>query len=159
LVKGRVEVDAKALVRPVVEGAGFELVEVVLRREGGCRVLRVTVDADAALSLETLSELSQKIARRLDLEGFDPGSYALEVSSAGIEHSLQTAGQYRRALRERVEVKTVPPVERIEGALLAADDELLVLATSDGERLVPRTQVASARTVVDWDAELRKADR
>jgi ribosome maturation factor RimP len=152
-------VDAEAVVRPVVEGAGFELAEVVFRREGGRRVLRVTVDADEALSLETLSDLSQRMARRLDLEGFDPGSYALEVSSPGIEHVLRTAGQYRRALGERVEVTTRPPVERIEGELVAADEELLVLATSEGERCVPRPQVASARTVVDWDAELRKADR
>jgi ribosome maturation factor RimP len=152
-------VNAEAVVRPVAEGAGFELVEVVFRREGGRRVLRVTVDTETSLNLETLSSLSEKVSRRLDLEGFDPGSYALEVSSAGIEHVLRTPGQYRRALGGRIEVRTRQPVERIEGALVAADDEALVLATSDGERRVPRSDVASARTVVDWDAELRKADR
>jgi ribosome maturation factor RimP len=152
-------VNAEALVRPVVEGAGLELVEVVFRREGGRRVLRVTVDAESTLNLEALSSVSERVSRRLDLEGFDPGPYALEVSTAGIEHVLRTPGQYRRALGGRVEVKTFPPVELIEGVLVSADEEALVLATSDGERRVPRSLVASARTVVDWDAELRKADR
>lgn len=151
--------NAEAVVRPVVEGAGFELVEVVFGREGGRRVLRVTVDAETSLNLETLSSLSEKVSRRLDLEGFDPGSYALELSSAGIEHVLRTPGQYRRALGGRVEVRTRPSGERIEGALVAADEEALVLVTCDGERRVPRSDVASARTVADWDAELRKADR
>jgi ribosome maturation factor RimP len=152
-------VNAEALVRPVVEGAGLELVEVVFRREGGRRVLRVTVDAEATLNLETLSNLSERVSRRLDLEGFDPGPYALEVSTAGIEHVLRTPGQYRRAVGGRVEVKTLPPLEPIEGVLITVDEEALVLATSDGERRVPRSDVASARTVVDWDAELRKAER
>jgi ribosome maturation factor RimP len=56
-------------------------------------------------------------------------------------------------------VKTLPPLELIEGVLITVDEEALVLATSDGERRVPRSDVASARTVVDWDAELRKAER
>jgi ribosome maturation factor RimP len=158
-MKGEVEVDAEALVRPVVEGAGLELVEVTSRKERGRRMLRVTVDADDAPDLETLSTLSDQVARRLDLEGFDPGAYALEVSSPGIEHSLRTSGQFRRAVGGRVRVKTNPPVESFEGALVAADEEALVVATSGGERRVPMSDVASARTVVDWTAELRRAGR
>lgn len=147
------------LVRPVVEGAGLELVEVVFRKEGGRRVLRVTVDAETPPDVDGLAGLSEKISRRLDLAGFDPGSYGLEVSSAGIEHVLRTPGQYRRALGGRVEVRTRPPVEIIEGSLVAAGDEALVLATADGERRVPMPDVASARTLADWDAELRRASR
>jgi ribosome maturation factor RimP len=152
-------VDAESLVRPVVEGAGLELVEVVLHREGGRRVLRVTVDADTAPDLDALSELSERVARRLDVEGFDPGRYALEVSSPGIEHVLRTPGQFRRALGERVRVKTLPPVEIVEGALVAADEEAVVVATSGGEHRVPLSDVASIRTVADWDAELRRVAR
>jgi ribosome maturation factor RimP len=151
--------EAEALVRPVVEGAGLEFVDVVFRKEGGRRVLRVTVDAETPPDVDGLASLSEKISRRLDLAGFDPGSYGLEVSSAGIEHVLRTPGQYRRALGRQVQVRTRPPVESIEGALIAADDEALVLATSDGERRVPTSDVASARTLADWDAELRRASR
>ena len=148
--------DAEALVRPVVEAAGLELVEVAFKRDGDRRVLCVTVDADQAPDLEALATLSTRISRRLDLEGFDPGPYALEVSSAGIEHPLRTPGQYRRALGGRVRVKTRSPAEKIEGSLVAADQEALVLATSQGERRVPLAEVASASTVVDWDAELEE---
>ena len=151
--------DSEALVRPVVEGAGLELVEVVSRKERGRRVLRVTVDADDAPDVDTLSALSDKVARRLDLEGFEPDGYALEVSSPGIEHALRTPGQFRRAVGDRVRVKTNPPVESFEGALVAADEEALVVATSGGERRVPMADVGLASTVADWDAELRRAGR
>ena len=36
--------EAEALVRPVVEGAGLELVDVTDRGERGRRVVRVTID-------------------------------------------------------------------------------------------------------------------
>lgn len=156
--------DAEAMVRPVVEQAGLELVEVVLTREGGRRVLRVTVDSEEQLGHDSLTALSERVSRRLDLEGFDPGSYGLEVSTPGIEHPLRTPGQYRRAVGGRVALKTRSqagsladsPAETIEGALVAANEEALVLSTAGGERRVPVSDVASARTVVDWDAELRR---
>jgi ribosome maturation factor RimP len=81
-------VDAEALVRPVIEGEGLELVDVTFGRESGRRILRVTVDRKGGLDLDTISQLSQKVSRRLDLEGFEPGPYALEVSTPGIERPL-----------------------------------------------------------------------
>ena len=77
--------DAEALVRPVIEGEGLELVDVTFGREGGRRILRITVDRDGGVDLETISQLSGKVSRRLDLEGFEPGPYALEVTTPGIE--------------------------------------------------------------------------
>ena len=38
--------DVEALVGPVVESAGLELVEVAFGREGGRRVLRVTIERE-----------------------------------------------------------------------------------------------------------------
>ena len=81
--------EAETLVRPVIEGSGFELVDVAFRRESGRRVLRVVVDRDGGVDLDTLAELAEKVSRRLDVEGFAPGPYALEVSSPGIERSLK----------------------------------------------------------------------
>ena len=100
-------VDAEALVRPVVEGAGFELFDVSFgAATGSRRTLRVTVDRDGVLDLDTIAQLSDKIARRLDLEGFGEDRYELEVSSPGIEHPLRKPAHYARAIGSRVRVKT-----------------------------------------------------
>ena len=98
--------DAEALVRPVIEGEGLELVDVTFGREDGRRILRVTVDRDGGVDLDTISQLSQKVSRRLDLEGFEPGPYALEVTTPGIERPLRRPQDFRRAVGERVLVKT-----------------------------------------------------
>lgn len=153
--------DAETLVRPVVERAGMELVEVALRRIGGRRVLQVTVDGDD-VDLDAIAALSQKVSRRLDLEGFGQGPYELQVGSAGIEHPLRTSGQYRRAVGQTVSVTTAIPIEgstTLTGTLVEVQQEAIVVATSGGERRIFLSDVSSARTVVDWDAELGRSAR
>jgi ribosome maturation factor RimP len=152
-------VDVEALVRPVVESAGLELVEVSFGREAGRRVLRVTIDREGGVDLEAISETSERISRRLDLERFEPGPYALEVSSPGIERPLKEPRHFQRHLGELVRVRTNGPVNGSRthtGALVTADAEAIEMATDGGALRVPYMQIVSARTVVDWDAEMRK---
>ncbi|HWL91560.1 MAG TPA: ribosome maturation factor RimP [Actinomycetota bacterium] len=149
--------DAEPLVRPVIEGEGLELVDVTFGREGGRRILRLTVDRDGGVDLDTISQLSQKVSRRLDLEGFEPGPYALEVTTPGIERSLRRPQDFRRAVGQRVRVKTGEGV--LEGELRAAEDDEIRIAAEEDEHRVALEEVAAAKTVVDWAAELKGSDR
>jgi ribosome maturation factor RimP len=147
--------DAEALVRPVIEMAGLELWDVTYRKEGGRMVLRVVIDREGGLDLDTISETSERLSRRLDLEDFGNGRYSLEVSSPGLERPLKEPRHFRRSVGERVKVKTVEPVDGrkvFEGALVSADAEAIVIASDGGELRVPYENVASARTVFDWGA-------
>ena len=149
--------DAEPLVRPVIEGEGLELVDVTFGREGGRRILRLTVDKDGGVDLDTISQISQKVSRRLDLEGFEPGPYALEVTTPGIERPLRRPQDFRRAVGQRVRVKTAEAV--LEGELRAAQDDEIRIAAQDDEHRVAIDEVAAAKTVVDWDAELKGSSR
>src|SRR5205823_9715213 len=109
-------VEVEAMIRPVVEGAGLEFVEADFHREAGRRVLRVTVERDperGSLDLDTISEVSARISRRLDLERFDPpgGPYTLEVSSPGVERALRTPRDFERHVGEQVRIRTHEPVD------------------------------------------------
>ena len=157
-----VGVETEALVRPVVEGAGLELVDVTYRGEHGRRVLRVTLDRDGGVDLDTIAAISEKIARRLDLEGFGPDAYQLEVSSPGLERPLKTPAQFARTVGARVEVRTSVPVDdalQHAGTLHATDADGFDLDVDGAVRRIAFDQVASARTVVDWSAELKGAGR
>jgi ribosome maturation factor RimP len=152
--------DAEALVAPVVEASGLELVEVTFRRESGRKVLRVVVDREGGVDIDTISATAEQVSRRLDLEGFAPGPYALEVSSPGIERPLRRPVAFRRRVGDRVKVRTVTPIEGARnhaGALVSADAEAIVIATDGGELRVPYEEIASARTVADWEAELKRS--
>ncbi len=150
--------DAEALVRPVVEAAGLELVEVVFRRESGRRVLRVVVDRSGGVDLDAISEIAERVSRRLDLEGFTPGPYSLEVSSPGLVRPLKESADFRRRIGERVKVKTQEPLggsNTHEGELVSADAEAIVVAAAGGELRVPYDSIRSARTAPDWNKELK----
>jgi ribosome maturation factor RimP len=150
-------VDAEPLIRPVVEGEDLELVDVSFGREGGRRILRVTVDREGGVDLDAISRVSERVSRRLDLEGFEPGPYALEVTTPGIERPLRRPQDFRRAIGQRVRVKT--PTGVVEGELRAAEDDEIAIASGADERLLPLAEVSAARTVVDWEAELRGSER
>jgi ribosome maturation factor RimP len=122
-------------------------------------VLRVTVDRDGGVDLDTISTTAEQLSRRLDLEGFAPGPYALEVTSPGIERPLRRPLDFSRRLGDRVKIRTAAPVDGARnhvGALVSADAEAIVVATEGGELRLAYEQIASARTVADWDAELKK---
>lgn len=155
--------DAESLARPVVEGAGLELVEVAFGRERGRTVLRVVVDGQRPLDLDTIAAVSEKLSRRLDLEDFGRGSYELQVSSPGIERPLKAPGQFARAVGERLTVRTASASASAAadgaathaGRLLRADEDGIVLEVDGAERSIAFSQIVSARTVVDWAAELK----
>ena len=153
--------DVEALVGPVVESAGLELVQASFGREGGRRVLRVTVDREeGGVDLDTISAASERISRHLDVEGLARGSYELEVSSPGIERPLRSPRDFRRHIDERVRIRTAAPMRGArthDGALVSADAEAIVLATDGGELRVPYPDIASARTVFDWSAEKKRS--
>ncbi len=145
--------DVEGLLRPVVEAAGLELVEAALHREQGRRVLRITVDREGGVDLEALSDASERLSRRLDLEGFDPGPYSLEVSSPGLERPLYEPRDFARRIGQRVKVKTATAVDgrrTLSGTILGAEGEQLKMATDGGEVKLSFKDITSARTVFEW---------
>jgi ribosome maturation factor RimP len=159
-------VDAEALVRPVIEQAGFEFVELATTREHGRKVLRVVVDRPGGVDLDALSQLSATVSRHLDQEGYEDGPYGLEVSSPGIERPLKRPEHFARSVGEQVKVKTTASMAGSRthtGTLVSADEDAIVIATTDGDGgtgdlRVPYADIVSARTVVDWDAELKRSN-
>jgi ribosome maturation factor RimP len=150
--------DLEGLVRPLIEAAGLEFVEVAFLREGGRTVLRVTVDRDGGVDLDSIALASERLARRLDLEGFAPGPYALEVSSPGLERPLREPRDFAKRVGQQVKVKTSGTVDgarTLIGTIVTAGPDEVRIATEAGEHGVSYDDIASARTVVDWEQELK----
>lgn len=154
--------DLEGTIRDVVEASGLELVEVVFHGGGGRGLLLVTVDREDGVDLDSIANTSERISRRLDLEGFDPGRYSLEVSSPGLERELKDPRDFARRLGEKVKVKTAQPVEgsrTLTGRLVLAGEREVRIATDGGERTVAFDNIASARTVFEWGAAAREGER
>ena len=155
--------DVEGLVRPVVEADGLELWDLSYRKESGRRLLRVTVFRPGGVDLETISRTSERLSRRLDLEGFsDDRAYDLEVTSPGLERSLREPRHFERSVGQQVKVKTFAPVDGAkvhEGALVSADAEAITIAAEGGERRVRYADIASARTVFEWGVPAKGAPK
>jgi ribosome maturation factor RimP len=154
--------EVEAMVRPVVEAAGLELVEATFVREQGRRILRVTVDREGGVDLDTIGEVSERVSRRLDLEGFDPGPYSLEVSSPGVERPLRQPRNFIRAVGQRVRIKLVRPVDEVRevrGTITEADEDHVRVATDDGVMSLAYQDIATARTEYDWTQDLKGGKR
>ena len=103
------------MVQPVVEAAGLELVGLSFH-PGRHGVLQITVDREGGVDLEAIAEVSERISRRLDLEGFEPGPYTLEVSSPGVERPLSRPEDFRRRVGEKVKVRTATAVSLVSSS-------------------------------------------
>ena len=148
--------DLERWVRPVVESAGLDLVDLGFQRGNGGHLLRVTVDRQGGVDLDAIADVSERISRRLDLEGFEPGRYTLEVSSPGLERPLRQPRDFSRSVGEKVKVKTsrlIDGVRSIHGTIVDASEDAVRIATEDGERRVSYHDIASARTVFEWESK------
>lgn len=150
--------EMEALLRPVVEAEGFDLYDVSRRREGSRTVLQVMVDGPEGVEIDGLAHLSRRIWQHLDAQESETASYDLQVSSPGLERPLKRPEHFRRSVGEQVKVKTTAQIEGSRthaGMLVAADDEGCTLEAGGAELHVPYAGISSARTVVDWSAELK----
>ncbi len=123
-------------------------------------VLRVLVDRDGGVDLDTITVTSERLSRRLDLEGFsEDRPYSLEVSSPGLERPLREPRHFERAVGQKIRVKAPAAIggrRMHEGALVSADAEAIVIASEGGELRVAYADIASASTVVEWGRELEQ---
>jgi ribosome maturation factor RimP len=94
-------------------------VEVVLAERPSPGQLRVVIDRAGGVDLDLCERVSRELAPLRE-------RFALEVSSPGLDRPLVKPEHYRRAVGERIAVRTEAPVEgrrRFDGELRAADDD------------------------------------
>ncbi len=77
-----------ALIEPLVEDGGMDLVDVVYLSEGGTMVLRVLLDKEGGIGIDDLGRLSKRVSALLDDKDIVPGVYSLEVSSPGLDYDF-----------------------------------------------------------------------
>jgi ribosome maturation factor RimP len=93
------------LLEPVVHALDLDLESVRVSAAGRRRLLRVIVDGDGGVSLDTIALASRELSARLD-EAVEMGElpYTLEVSSPGIDRPLTEPRHWRRAVGRLVVV-------------------------------------------------------
>jgi ribosome maturation factor RimP len=84
--------------------------------------IRVVIDGDKGVSVGDCVMLSRKIEQSLDRDNED---FSIEVTSAGADQPLEIPRQFKKNIGRKMDVRTKD--EKIEGELVAANDETITL--------------------------------
>lgn len=151
-----------ALIEPVLEETGAELVDLEVAGSRGRPVLRAYVDAPGGTTLDDCARLSRLIEAALESAGAVPERYVLEVSSPGLERPLRKRRHFERRTGQEVAIRLraaregrrqfVGTLERVEDH---GDDSfaIVVVAGTGGaaeEWIFTEDEIARARLHVRW---------
>ena len=139
-----------ALIEPVLNDLGYELVEVQFRREAHGQVLRVIIFRPEGIGVEDCARVSREVGHLLDVEDLIEQAFHLEVSSPGLDRPLQNARDFARYRGSRVRLILAETGEEIIGLIGECGEEELVLETPDGARIIPLSLVKKAKLVIDF---------
>jgi ribosome maturation factor RimP len=145
-----VDERVRSVVGPVVQSVGLDLEGVQISAAGRRRVLRVVVDADSGVPLDTVAEVSRLVSDALDSSDAMGGQpYVLEVSSPGVDRPLTAPRHWRRAVGHLVRADLVGGGELL-GRVSGADDEAATLQVDDQPRRLHYTDVVRATVQIEF---------
>ncbi len=127
----------EALVRPVVEGMGLRLWDVVFEKEGPDWYLRVLIDNGRhTMDTDTCAEVSHALDPILDEADPIDQSYYLEVGSPGLGRKLTRPEHYEALKGEKIGVKLIRPnadgVREFAGILNGREGSTVTVETENG---------------------------
>ena len=138
------------LLAPVVADHGLDLEDVTVTPAGKRRMLRVVVDRDGGVGLDTVAEVSTAVSATLDgSEAMGGAPYVLEVTSPGVDRPLTEARHWRRA-RGRLVTATLADGSTVAGRVAEADDDAVTLDADGTPTRLPLSGVTSGRVQVEF---------
>lgn len=150
-----------AVVAPVVRDAGFDLEKVTVTRIGRRHLVRLVIDGDHGVDLDSAADVSRSVSTALDEaeaagQTLFPGEYVLEVSSPGTDRPLTEPRHWRRNVGRLVTVPVgEPDGERtVTGRVVAVDGSAVTLEVDGDRHRLPLSVLGAGRVQV----ELRKLD-
>lgn len=133
------------LIGPVVTAAGYDLEDLTVSSAGRRSLIRLSVDADGGIDLDSVAEVSRVVGDVIDASEADApggasfaGPYVLEVSSPGIDRPLTEQRHWRRATGRLVRVQAGQ--QTITGRVLDTSESGVTL------------DVDGARRDIAWDS-------
>jgi ribosome maturation factor RimP len=150
----------RGLVREVVEGQGYELVDVEFKGAGKSSILRIFIDKPAGISHRDCELVSEQVGTVLDVEDLIPFSYTLEVSSPGLDRKLAKESDYTRFEGKLARIQTRIPLNQqrvFRGRLQGLYGGKVRLQLPKGDLLdIPLEVIQEARLEIDWAAEMSR---
>jgi len=140
------------LVKPTVEGMGFDLVQVKLMEGNKSRLLQIMAERpDGSMTVDDCAEISNQVSAVLDVEDVMPGAYRLEISSPGIDRPLTRLKDYEGHMGHLAKIELVLPVngrKRYTGVLKSLVGDTLTIEVDGKPVAIELPDIQSAKLVL-----------
>ena len=147
------ESRTEALLKPLVDAHGFELVDVEYVKEAGNWSLRAYIDKPGGIAVDDCEVISRALSDKLDEEDFIDESYILEVSSPGLGRPLKKDKDFARSIGKKIEVRTFRAIDRqkeFTGILKEFDKDSFTIVIEENEMTFQRAETALVRLAFDF---------
>lgn len=145
-----------AAVRPAVEAAGLDLEDVEITAAGKRSVVRVIVDSDSGVDLDTVAEVSRAVGAALDAEAaLGESPYVLEVTSPGVDRPLREPRHWRRNAGRLV--ATTVAGTPVTARVVAADDSGVTLDVDGEERRAAYADLGPGAVQIEFNPPASRA--
>ena len=143
IAKAAIDQRLAAIISPVIEDMGYELVRVRLMG-GKSRTLQIMADKpQGGIEVDDCARISTAVSATLDVEDPLEDAYTLEVSSPGIDRPLTRMKDFAEWEGYEAKLETAELIDgrrRFRGVLAGVeDDEVLIEIESGGQDAEPVT--------------------
>jgi ribosome maturation factor RimP len=150
-----VALAAKQVCEPVINGLGYEVVDVRYVFDGGRWCLRFFIDRPGGVGIDDCEKVSREIETVIEVEDVVKGAYVLEVSSPGLDRPLFKPSDYERFTGSLIKIKTTQALDGQKvfvGRIKGADGDGFMLAMEPGgkEMRIYYNQVQKANLEVEF---------
>jgi ribosome maturation factor RimP len=149
-----------AIIEPVIQDLGFDLVRVKVSSTNGCTVQIMAERPDGTMSVVDCETVSRAISPVLDLEDPVSQAYYLEISSPGIDRPLVRVSDFERWTGYDAKIEMAVPLngrKRFRGFVRGVEGEHVLVelpdVKEDEERIarLPLSGLGEARLVLTDD--------
>lgn len=124
------------LLKPAVDGLGYELVGIEHLPMGKHTVLRIYIDSSDGITVDDCSRVSHQVSGVLEVEEPIKGQFTLEVSSPGIDRPLFNFEQFKQFVGSKVKLKLYHSIEgkrKITGLIESIEGEDINIKDADSD--------------------------
>jgi len=141
-----------ALIAPILHDQQVDFVALELKGGKQNQLVRVVVDQEGGIPLDTCTVISRALAAELEIADLMPGRYRLEVSSPGTDWPLKTQRDFMRNRGRLVEVeyRQGETTAAVEGSIAQVTETAVTVASATGSVVVPLVSVQVGKLKLKW---------
>ena len=141
------------LLEPVFREGSIELVDVEYEKTGKIWTLRVFIDKNQGVTVGDCQKLSREIEDLIEVHELISVPYVLEVSSPGLDRSLEKDRDFLRNKGKRIKIKTFSPInnkKQFSGTIKSFANKTLFLENREGTLEIQIDQIAQAKLIIEF---------